>query len=68
MTWVLHKGHRDRIINIAAFDEVHQQQCSIILIRGECLRIMEYNDEKEAGQAFGYLMEAIKRGDHLVNI
>lgn len=68
MTWVIHKGRRDTIVNINQFDEIHVQQCSIILIRGEQLRIMEYNTEGEAKQAFGYLMESIKRGDKLTNI
>jgi len=66
--WLIHKGKRDTIVNLEAWDEIHVQQCSIVFIRNEQLRIMEYNTEEEARQAFGYLMEALKRGDRLTNI
>lgn len=68
MTWIIHKGFRDRMVNLESFDECHQQQASIILIRGETLRLLEFNTEKEAKQAWGYLMEAVKRKDTLVHL
>jgi len=56
------------MVNASAFDEIHQQQCSILLLRGESIRLMEFDDERAAKQAFGYLMEAIKRGENLVHL
>jgi hypothetical protein len=66
--WILHKGNRDIIVSLNAWDEVHLKSSSIIFLKGEKTRLMEFDNEQEARQAYGYLLEAIKRKDDLVHL
>ena len=68
MTWIIHRSQRDSIVNADAFQEICLFECEIVLSSSEKLLKLSFDTEVMAKQAFGYLMEAIKRGDQLVNI
>jgi len=66
--WILHKGDRNVIVNLNSWDEVHRKSSAIIFLKDEKHRLMEFVNEQEASQAYGYLLEAIKRKDDLVHL
>ena len=66
--WILHKGDRRRIIRSTAWDEINLSGDSIVYIKNKKTHKMKFDNELEATQAFGYLLEAIRRGDRLVHL
>ena len=67
MTWIIHRAKRDLIYNVDAYKKVKIEIDSIVLV-GDKSESLHYENQTDAMRAFGYLMEAIKRGDQLVNI
>ncbi len=66
--WLIHKGKRDTMVNVEAWDEIRVKGDTIVFSKGDQFRDMEYNDKNEAMQAYRYLRESIKRGDKLANV
>ncbi len=68
MTWVIHRASRNRILNTDTCEEILLSDSDIIFFKsGDSIRL-PYENKINAKQAFGYLMDAIKRGDKLTNI
>ena len=69
MTWIIHRGNRDQILNISMYDKIARVGRKIGLVKRDTdLVLLEYEGDAEAIQAFGYLMDAIKKGERLVHI
>jgi hypothetical protein len=68
MTWIIHRGNRKNIVNANDFHEIQLREDEIVLLKTDDTRCLSYDNAAEAAQAFGYLMEAIKRGERLVNL
>ena len=66
--WVFHRGDRRRIFNIDAYQEIVVEGNSILLLSSSGAPRLSYETEKEAQQAFTYLLESIKRGDKLAHL
>lgn len=66
--WIKHKGDRSSLLNFNAFEEAKQKGREIVFITQGRVKIFEYEDEAEALQAFGYLLEAAKKGYDMVHI
>lgn len=69
MTWIIHRGNRKEIVNTSTFESIDVLGKNIFLHcqSGETATL-DYESREDATKAFGYLLEAIKRGDHLVHI
>jgi len=74
MTWILHKGNRKQMYNTDMSESIHVGQVNetggwAVIVWFNNLKVyLEYPSEQEARQAFGYLIESIKRGDNLAHI
>ena len=69
MTWIIHRGNRNQILNVSAYDKIARVGRKIGLVKRDVdLILLEYEGEEDAIQAFGYLMDAIKKGERLVHI
>ena len=69
MTWVIHKGYRKQTYNTNSCSQIFVDKENICLeyIDGSLVPLA-FESLEEATQAFGYLLEAIKRGDKLVHL
>ena len=76
MTWIIHKGDRKQIFNAEMSQSIHigsrqaddTEEWLITIWYGTIPVELEYPNEKDAQQAFKYLMEAIKKGERLAHI
>ena len=79
MTWVIHKGDRSQIFNtdmsqsvtvgkMSVVENDEAEEWAVTIWFGSTPVQLEYPNEKDAQQAFKYLMEAIKRGEKLTHI
>lgn len=73
MTWVIPRKDRNTIINTATWDEIVVVRHHIVFAmngwkdgEGGDYLTLAFDDEGTAQQSFGYLCEAIKRGDRMV--
>ena len=68
MSWIIHKNQRKVIYNSNQCKSIIIKQHTIILdFSDECVTL-HYDSEQEAKQSFGYIIEAIRRDDKVVNI
>jgi len=69
MTWIIHKGYRKQTYNSSCCSQIFVDKENICLeyLDGSLVPL-EFGSAEEATQAFGYLLEAIKRGDRLVHL
>ena len=54
--------------NLDDFNECVVTGDSIHLISGDKLKVFTYVSEQQAKESLGYLLEAMRRGDALVNL
>ncbi len=66
--WIIHKGNRKNIVNLELWQEVVIEGSNIIFTNDEQIKVMNFENEIEAVQAYGYLLEAIKRREQLVHL
>ena len=73
MTWIIHRGDRKQMYNTDMSQSIHVGENKddgwCVTVRfGQIPVSLEYPNETEAKQSFGYLMEAIKKGERLAHI
>ena len=71
--WILHRSNNMKIVNINQFDSIEVRDSALVCktdIGGdEELKVrLEYSTPQEAGQSWGYMLEAIKSKEKLARI
>ncbi len=68
MVWIIHRANREMIYNTEVCEKIARDKEDICLYEAEGRFYLAFECDKDAEQAFKYLMEAIQRGDRLVNL